>query len=318
MLIAWLKFALYSIAIFLSGYISCKYGSLIAKKSRISEGFMGVFFLALATSAPELLTSVIAVKSKIFDLALGNIFGSLLSNLFILILLDLCVSKGGFLRKSKNFKGIFIILILQALIAVSIILRSFAGFDLDIFSFGLENIFIVILYLIFLKGEIRDGQADIVSSKPSNDKGCLKEWAVFIIALIAMAFFAQLTVIQSKIIVERSMLNYVFFGTLFLGVITSLPELVVTVSALMNRSHAMAIGNIIGSNALDIAIIPILEIVSFKVPIFSKMSSSHLYTLVAVEIVTVVLFVLLRFRKLNRAYELMLLLLLVVPLIIIF
>ncbi|MDP8216492.1 MAG: hypothetical protein P9L98_04155 [Candidatus Kaelpia imicola] len=318
MLIAWLKFTAYAIAIFLFGYISCKYGYLIAKKTRISEGFMGVFFLALATSSPELFTSAIAVKNKIFDLALGNIFGSLLINLFILILLDIFVSKGGFLKRSKNFKGIFIVLILQALIVVSIILRSFTGFNPNLFNFGLENILIVILYFFFLKGELRDNKADNIFSESSNNKNYLKEWAIFVVALIAMAFFAQLTVVQSKIIVERSMLNYVFFGTLFLGFVTSLPELVVTVSALMNRSHAMAIGNIIGSNALDIAIIPILEVISFRIPLLSEASLSHLYTLAAVEITTLTLFILLRSRKLKRAYELMLLLLLIVPLIIIF
>ncbi len=279
---------------------------------------MGVFFLALATSSPELFTAASAVKAKIFDLALGGIFGSLLSNLFILILLDLFVSKSGFLKKGKNFRGIFIVIILQALIIVSIFLRKLAGFNLDIFSFGLENIFIAVLYIFFLKNELRDNKKDSDASKIESNSSCVKEWCVFIIALFAITFFAQLVVIQSKIIVEGSMLNYVFFGTLFLGFVTSLPELVVTISALMNRSHSMAIGNIIGSNALDIAILPILELVSFKVPIFSKISISHIYTLIIVEIVTLAIFILIKSKRLNRGYELILLLLLIVPLIIIF
>ncbi len=318
MLVVWFKFAAYSIAIFIFGYLSCKYGYLITKKSRISEGFMGVFFLAMATSSPELFTALIAVKNKVFNLALGNIFGSLLVNVFILILLDLFVSKGGFLKRSKNFKGISIVLILQALIIVSIILRSVFGFNLDFLSFGLENIFIIILYFIFLKGELKDNESNVVSSEVKSNRGCLKEWIFFVVSLIAIAFFAQLVVVQSRIIVENSMLNYVFFGTLFLGFVTSLPELVVTISALMNRSHAMAIGNIIGSNAFDIAIIPVLGLVSSKVSILSKASLSHIYTLIAVEIVTLTLFILFRSKKLNKGYELILLLLLIVPLIMIF
>jgi cation:H+ antiporter len=320
LLTAWVKFIFYASLLSVAGYLSCRYGYSISKKSRISEGFMGVFFLAFATSTPELFTSISAVKSGAFDLALGDIFGSLLSNLFILIMLNLFISKRGLLNSAVKLKGVVVVIALQALIIVSIFLRNIIGLNLDLFNFGLENLFIFLLYTLFLRSELKENREDKKPTgiKNKRTKSCLREWGIFVAALFAIVMFSQLLVIQSKVIVESSILNYLFFGTLFLGFVTSLPELIVTVSALMNRSHSMAIGNIVGSNALDLAILPLLELVSLKVSIFSKISLAHIYTLITVEIVTIALFVLARSKRVNRFYGLIMLLLLIVPLIMLF
>ncbi|MDD5613756.1 MAG: hypothetical protein PHQ54_01635 [Candidatus Omnitrophica bacterium] len=317
MLLSWVKFIGYALCLFLFGYISCSRAAKISSLSSITEGFMGVFFLALATSFPEFITSVLAVKNGLFDLALGNIFGSLLSNLFILIFLDLIFRKSGFLKNS-GYKNILAVFVLQALMIAAVIYRYFMPSGMSLFNFGFENILVIFAYAVFLKNELSENSQKQSAEAGTGKAPVFKSWIVFLVGLLGIGFFSHLTVIQSKIIVESSGLNYVFFGTLFVGFTTSLPELIVTLSALLRGSKSMAIGNIIGSNAFDIAIIVFLELLSSDMPILGKISLMHINTLFFVQVVTLALFVLLMFKKFNKIYGIILLILLILPLIIIF
>ncbi|MDP8234494.1 MAG: hypothetical protein P9M06_06835 [Candidatus Saelkia tenebricola] len=318
MLGAWSRFSVYSLGLLFFGYFSCKYASVIVKKSRMSAGFMGVFFLAIATSAPEIITASVAVSSGSFDLAIGDICGSLLINLFILIVLDLFCRRS-FLKKELLSGNLVLVFILQFILLAAIFMRGFLNVGMEFFSFGFENFLIILFYFLFLKRE--RSISDLDDSKSENQEKVTKHifrWTVFVVFLCAIAVFGRLMVSESKIIVEKSGLNDVFFGTLFLGFVTSLPELVVTVSAIFNGSWAMAVGNILGSNALDVAIVPILEILTAHAPILSMVSTTHVVSVCFLEIAVILLFILIRAKKFVKLYEVFIILLLIVPLLVIF
>ncbi len=319
MLSIWSKFLIHSLGLFFFGYFSSRYAVIIAKRSRISEGFMGVFFLAIATSAPEIITSGVAVGGRFFDLAIGDICGSLLVNLFILIALNLFIRKS-FLKKEFLSGNLFLVFLLQFILLAAIFMRSSFNFKMGFLNFGFENFLIIFLYFLFLKRENSLAQKHNASISRRRVKSVrqVSLWAAFIFSLAAIAFFGRLIVSDAKVIVERSSLNYVFFGTLFLGFVTSLPELVVTISAVFNKSYAMAVGNILGSNALDVAIVPILDIITRNAPVLSMVSASQIVSICFLELVVVLLFGLVRVKRRVRLYELLLLLLLAVPLLIIF
>jgi len=315
----WIKFLIHSLGLFFFGYFSSKYAAIIAKRSRISEGFMGVFFLAVATSAPEIITSGVAVKGGFFDLAIGDICGSLLVNLFILIALDLFVRRS-FFRKEFLSGNLFLVFLLQFILLAAIFMRNSFNFKMGFLNFGFENFLIIFLYFLFLKRENLPAHkyTALIDKKNIKPAKQVFNWTVFILSLTAIAFFGRLIISDAKVIVEKSSLNYVFFGTLFLGFVTSLPEAVVAISAVFNKSYAMAVGNILGSNALDIAIVPILDVITRNAPVLSMVSPSHIVSICFLEFVVVLLFVLVRVKRKVKLYELLLLLLLAVPLLIIF
>ncbi|HEO64099.1 MAG TPA: hypothetical protein ENN78_02380, partial [Candidatus Omnitrophica bacterium] len=236
---------------------------------------------------------------------------------FILIFLDFIFRTGGFLKNSGH-KNILAVFVLQSLIIAAVIYRHFLPLGMSLFNFGFENILVIFVYFLFLKNELSQNSREQNKNTSSDRDPVFKNWAIFFAALTGIGFFSHLTVVQSKIIVESSGLNYVFFGTLFIGFVTSLPELIITLSALLRGSKSMAIGNIIGSNAIDIAIIVFLELFSLDRPILGNISFMHINTLFFVQIVTLALFVLLMLKKFNKIYGTILLILLVLPLIIIF
>ena len=91
-----------------------------------------------------------------------------------------------------------------------------------------------------------------------------------------------------------------------------------TVSAVFNGAWAMAIGNILGSNALDVAIIPILEVLTLHTPILSMVSTTHVVSICFLEIAVILLFSLIRVKKFVKLYEVFIILLLIIPFLVIF
>ena len=87
-------FALFSIVLIVSSCILSFVASDIAEKFELSEGFAGMLFLGIATSLPEIISTLNLIKLKNYNLAYGNIIGSILFNLFILVIADVFYFNG--------------------------------------------------------------------------------------------------------------------------------------------------------------------------------------------------------------------------------
>lgn len=88
------QFAVASLVIFVAGPSAALAGDGIVQNSSLSETFVGVLFLAVATSLPELLASLGAVRIGAYDLAVGNLFGSNSFNMVVLLFADLAYLPG--------------------------------------------------------------------------------------------------------------------------------------------------------------------------------------------------------------------------------
>jgi cation:H+ antiporter len=89
-------------------------------------------------------------------------------------------------------------------------------------------------------------------------------------------------------IADQTGLSESFFGTVFLAITTSLPELVVSVSALRMGALDMAAGNLLGSNVFNIAILSLLDLFYTEGPLYSKISGTHALSLLASIVMTAV------------------------------
>ena len=93
----WFQFIFSACIIVLAAIKLAEYGDSIALRTNLGGMFIGTLLLAGATSLPELLTSINAITQAVPDLAAGNLFGSVMLNMFLLAILDIINSK------KKNF-----------------------------------------------------------------------------------------------------------------------------------------------------------------------------------------------------------------------
>ena len=141
-MLPWMKFILCSVAIIWCGYKLASLGDVICEKTRITRTIMGFAILAIATSAPEFVTSgasIVVVKSV--DFAAGDLFGSLILNLGIIAVLDLIEGEGPLMLKvhAKQILYAGWTIIFLSVAIFSMLLRSVSGVRLIFLGLGLES-----------------------------------------------------------------------------------------------------------------------------------------------------------------------------------
>jgi cation:H+ antiporter len=257
----WGKFLLLLLLIYIFGNMAAKAADVIAEKMQWSRAFMGAIFLSMITSFPELFTGISAVTIvKDNNMALGEIMGSCIFNLFIIVLIELLyrklkiyslkTKKINFLSYSYSF---IIIAVVTFLIAVK--------FNLGFLSIGFSSLIIIILYVFFVRILFREKkEIDVDLTKIYQKRSLKREVILFIISsFIIIGVGIYLPIVGGEI---STLMNWngAFIGVVFLALVTSFPELIVCISAARIGSMEMVFGNIAGSNLFNISIIFILDI----------------------------------------------------------
>ncbi len=140
------KFVLLSILVGGSGYGIAVSGITIADKTVLSEGFVGTLFTAVATSIPELIVSLAAVKQRALTLAVGNIIGGNSFDVIFVAFSDIAYQKGSILHNITNDQSFIIALtmLLASILIMGLLYRQQKG----IANIGWESALIIALYII--------------------------------------------------------------------------------------------------------------------------------------------------------------------------
>jgi len=267
----------------------------IAGSGKFSRGFMGIFFLAAITSFPEISTSIASV-SKIYapNLAVGDLIGSVIFNTMVIAILDFKYRKGPILssiNKGNLVTSGFLLLALGILLAMMGI-ALFTGNVMGKFNMGLEGILIIAIYLL---GIIYAYKRD-PGARADDSRHNIKEYILFILyasIIIASGFwFASL----GKEIVVAKGWNEMYFGTIVMALATSLPEIVVAIAAVSIGSIDMAVANILGSNLLDIAVIPLTDAAFRYGYLLQNISHAHIYSAFFAIILTIIVLISMYYR----------------------
>ena len=302
MYIIWIKFAVCAGCIFVAGKHLVKYADAIAEKTGLSRLWIGVILVAFATSLPELFTGIGSVAFvDAPDLTVGNLFGANSYNLLNIALVDLLSREGPLLSmiSSGQLLTAALSLIPVTLAAIAIIL---SGRGTHIFSVGNIGIFSIAIFLsycfatrIIYKFERRKGIASAPSGPrndeergprndeergPRNDRyggiSLKKAWGRFgLAALVIMACGIWLAYI-GKELSTLLCLDQSFVGTLFIGLTTTLPEITVSVAAILIGAKEIAVANMLGSNLFNMTILFVNDIFYRKAPILQIASQSHI------------------------------------------
>lgn len=232
----------------------------IGKATGITTAWIGALLLPLATTLPELVTTIRASLIGAPDLALANLFGSCLFNLSLLVVLDLMEKRGPILTVVEKSQALPASMsILQFTLALTGMLGLVV---INAGRIGLDSVALVLVYLVASRLIYRlDKHSQLkpaeepktVSSVTRNVKR--SAWLRFALAAGVVLIAGSATTDAADILALKTGLGHSFIGTLLLAVSTSLPETVTTVSAMRLGFSDMAVANILGANLMNMFVV---------------------------------------------------------------
>lgn len=293
----------------LSGTALSKQGNRLAEVTGLSKAWIGLILLATVTSLPELVTGVSAITVvKVPDLAIGNVLGSCAFNLLILSLLDLFVKKPitSLVRTSHIVSGAFSIILLATV-------GTALSFDFEFFSLlwiSPLSLILMVLYVCAMRAMFLYEKAHpeelvtVVHVKESNSLGVRKVFAIYSLHAFVVVFAALFLPYFGERIANHFELSDTFFGTVFLAITTSLPEVVVSISALRLGALDMAMGNLLGSNVFNIAILALLDFFHTEGSLYVAISDKHILSIFASIMMTAIVAIGLVVRPEKKTFKL--------------
>ncbi|TYB31774.1 MAG: hypothetical protein FXF47_02570 [Candidatus Mcinerneyibacterium aminivorans] len=269
----YIGFTVCALIIVVAGWYLAYYGDIIAEKSGLGRSFIGLIGVAAITSLPELITTTSAVVLRDApELAFSNVFGSNMFNILIVAILEIFIIRKPFLYlvSKKNIATIGFIFL-----ATFSVLLGFEGYSFEIRWISFNSILILIIYLAAMYTGFKNSKDDEEITDLYGDKNLKKAIYLFIILGIIIIISGTFgTIFADEIAVETG-LGRTFVGGLFLAVMTSLPELITGLSAIKLKAYNMIVGNLLGSNMFNIAILFICDIVYADESIFLNLKQTQ-------------------------------------------
>ena len=249
------------VILYVSGEIIIKSSVFIANVLRVPTLIIGLTVVSFATSLPEIFVSIEALLEGSSNIALGNVFGSNIANLSLVmailaILNNLNISK-------QTFKIDY-----PFLLTISLSLGIVMLFSLSI-NFWIGTLFLIILifYLIYLISIGHNVESlDINKSKDvesyKNKFQIIKNIALLLFGVFALKLGADMLVENTIDIASYFGISDRVIAVTIVAFGTSVPELVTSIVASYKKQQGLAIGNLIGSNIFNIlAVIGISSVI---------------------------------------------------------
>ena len=251
------------------------HSSVIAKHLGINDLVVGLTLIAAGTSAPEIFVAISAVINGNEDIAFGTAIGSNISNIALIFGVS-CLYLS---TASKTHLSNLIPFGLSILMLGLIIVDGKISFNE---SLGLVGLFVLFMYILLRT----EGIPEEEKSEPSALSKSLFLSTVGLVGLIAGANISIIFAENTALLLGISEL---IIGLTIMALGTSLPELAATVAALRKGRHQMVVGNIIGSNVLNLVFV--LPIIGFfgTMQISQTVLQRDFYILLILSIVFVLL-----------------------------
>lgn len=228
----------------------------LAQRFRVPEFIIGLTVVAVGTSTPELVVSVLSAIGGQSDVAIGNVVGSNIFNVFVILgvcaLIRPVPLTAGNIRRDIPF-GVLVSLLLLALAQDSLLCKGAAD------RIGrLDGAAMLALYILLMWYTIRKTKRPEATAPTEGSKAPMAAWltAVMIVGGLAGLVFGGEMFLRSATSIARSLgvSESVIAITLVAGG-TSLPELASSLVSLFKGKAEMALGNVIGSNIANILLI---------------------------------------------------------------
>ena len=238
----------------------------------ISPFVIGVTIVALGTSLPELATSISAVFSGSSEIVVGNVVGSNITN--ILLVLGLAALVGKRIVMDYNIMDIDMPLLL-----ISSILLFITLLDGHLSLF--ESLLFIGAFGIFIVNSLSGKREDI----SMEEKASYKSYLMLIIGGLFVWLGSVYTVVGIKELSLEIGIPSDLFAVSIVALGTSLPEVVVSVTAARKGHSAIAVGNVLGSNVFNTYLVMGIPAMMGDLSISGEFISYHIPFMIAVTVI---------------------------------
>ena len=256
----------------------------IAKKFHIPEIIIGLTIVSIGTSMPELFVSITSALDGYSDMAIGNIIGSNLCNLLLILGLSATIKPVVFQKETRLYE-------IPMCLLVTIVLMYFCNSQSGISR--LEAVILLVLFCAFIGYTIymgrKESKKEIVEIQTEEKKNSILKNIVFVLlGIFSLKFGGDLVVDNAVNVARYFNWSEKLISLTILAVGTSLPELVTSVTAAVKGNSDIAIGNIIGSNIFNILLI--IGVSAFITPITYNFSYNFDFSVLIVSSIILAIF----------------------------
>lgn len=228
--------------------------SSLARKFNIPDIIIGLTIVSIGTSMPELFVSSTSTINGSSDMAIGNIIGSNLCNLLMILGISTIIKPVKFQKETRLIE-------IPTCLIITIIFAIFCNTSGTISR--IEAIVLIFLFVLFIiytiimakKGNSFDGNTVIEIQTDDKPLSLKKSIILIVLGIVGLKVGGDFTVENATNLARMFSISEKIIGLTILAIGTSLPELVTSVTAAIKGNSDIAIGNIIGSNIFNILLI---------------------------------------------------------------
>jgi len=248
LLINFAFFVMSLVVLIAAGSLTVKYLSKIAAFLHLSEYVLGFMLMAVATSVPELFVGISSGIAKTTALSLGNVIGSNIANVTIIIGISILLAKGMNIESEKTRKDS----IYMTLIVIVPIILTFIGGTLSRID-GVILLGMFGLYSFIIWKQRKAFRKEVEERIPRWQ--IVLDIFLFIISIVLLFVSSDFVVKYASNLAVDLAVPPIVIGLILLAIGTSLPELVFGTSAIIKGHSEMALGNIIGSGVANATLV---------------------------------------------------------------
>lgn len=234
-----------------------------ARKFRVPKMLIGLTIVSFGTSAPEFAVSIQSILSGKGDILLGNVVGSNILN--ILLILGLASLVGTLRVNTATVKKEIPVLVLITLAFAALLSDKIFGLAENIFTRqdGIVLLLFFCIFIYYLIGMARKKDISEDEEKSEKPVKLVKALLMIVVGLVGIVLGSDFVVKGASEIAATFGVSQRIISLTIVALGTSLPELVTSVIATKKGEYDIAIGNIVGSNIFNIGIVAGLPVAIF-------------------------------------------------------
>ena len=283
MSIAVLEFLASAAIIVVSSVGMARTADTISRVTGLGQLLGGALLVATATSLPDLLVGINAVRNGWVDLAVGDLLGAALINMLVLAVLDMLKpSRGQMLSRAAAAHALSgtMSMTLLALVGIAVFVPDRINASVGEVSIGLWIVvgaYFLGLRLVFFDQQFAEKQVSEHVKRLALPSRLLKPLIGYLISAALIFVAAPMLARSANNLADLLGVGNTFFGTLFLPLCTTLPELVAGLTAVRMRAFALVVGNAFGTIAFNLLLLAPLDF-AYDGSLMAAASAAHVVT----------------------------------------
>ena len=255
--VALIVFAACAVSVIFCGAKLAVYGDALANLTGWGRLFVGSLLVALATSLPELATNISAVTLEVPnpELAVGNVLGANMLNMFTLAVVALAFGGKRFLEKVAPEQGYLILV--AAVMTGGAVLFGAVKMDVEAWEIGLSSVVLLVIFVLGMKLVYDTRPKDDDEEKGEEDPGMTlkKAWIMFGLVSAGVVVAGYFLAWSTDQIAEITGVASSTLGILAVSFVTTMPEAASTIAAARIGAFDLGVAGLYGSCAFNVTIL---------------------------------------------------------------